>query len=73
MKLSNEEHIRVIKIRDEEVKFLQKDVQAWKEIIDKGGDEVLSLKRMITELEEKNKKLNEKLNEVIYNKASAYK
>jgi hypothetical protein len=30
-------------------------------------------KQIIGDLEEKNRKLNEKLNEVIYNKASAYK
>jgi GTPase involved in cell partitioning and DNA repair len=46
---------------------------AWKEMMDKGSDEVAQLKQIIGELEEKNRKMNEKLNEVIYNKASAYK
>ena len=46
---------------------------AWKEVIDKGSDEVGQLKQIITELEDKNRRLNEKLNEVIYNKASVYK
>lgn len=46
---------------------------AWKEVIDKGSDEVAQLKQIIADLEDKNRKLNEKLNEVIYNKASAYK
>lgn len=32
--------MRVITLKDEEIRFLQKDISAWKEIIDKGGDEV---------------------------------
>ena len=41
--------------------------------MDKGTDEIGELKEAIVALEEKNRKLNEKLNEVIYNKAAAYK
>lgn len=33
----------------------------------------MHLEQIIADLEEKNRKLNEKLNEVIYSKASAYK
>ena len=73
LKYSNEEHIKTIHLKDEEVRFLHKEIQTWKEVIDKSGDEVTALKEIIADLEDKNRKLNEKLNEIIYNKASAYK
>ena len=60
-------------MKDEEIRFLQKDINAWKESIDRSGDEISSLKQIIAEVEDKNRKLNEKINEIIYNKASAYK
>jgi predicted nucleic acid-binding Zn-ribbon protein len=73
LKYSNEEHIKTIHLKDEEVRFLHKEIQTWREVIDKSGDEVTALKEIIADLEDKNRKLNEKLNEIIYNKASAYK
>ena len=60
-------------VKDEEIRFLQKDINAWKEVMNRGGEEISELKLIISELEDKNRRLNEKLNEVIYNKASAYK
>jgi hypothetical protein len=41
--------------------------------MNKNNKDVDYYKHIIGDLEEKNRKLNEKLNEVIYNKASAYK
>ncbi len=73
LKYQNEEQLRLMNAKDEEVRFLHKDLQAWKEVCDKSADETSELKAIIADIEDKNRRLSEKLNEVIYNKASAYK
>ena len=73
MKYQNEENMRTLNMKDEEVRFLQKDIIAWKEICAKGEEEIHDLKEIVADVEDKNRKLNEKINEIIYNKASAYK
>ena len=42
-------------------------------MLDKAGEDYLNTKNIINDLEQKNRKLNEKLNEVIYKKAARYK
>ena len=42
-------------------------------MLEKSDEDSDNYKAIITELEEKNRKLNDKLNEVIFNKAAAYK
>ena len=42
-------------------------------MLEKSDEDIAGYQTIIAELEEKNKKLNEKLNEVIFNKAAAYK
>ena len=73
IKYQNEENIRVISCKDEENRRLQRDLETMREIIDKGGQEIQRLQDIIADLEDKNRKMNEKLNEVIYNRATAYK
>lgn len=73
MKYQNEENLRVINTKDTEISYMQKDIAQLREIIDRGQEEQEELKKLIEELENKNRRLNEKLNEVIYNKAAAYK
>eukprot|EP00350_Pseudokeronopsis_sp_OXSARD2_P013445 CAMPEP_0170549880 /NCGR_PEP_ID=MMETSP0211-20121228/7993_1 /TAXON_ID=311385 /ORGANISM="Pseudokeronopsis sp., Strain OXSARD2" /LENGTH=57 /DNA_ID=CAMNT_0010856131 /DNA_START=2623 /DNA_END=2796 /DNA_ORIENTATION=+ len=41
--------------------------------MESGEKEINDLKALIQEVEEKNRQLNEKLNQVIYSKADAYK
>mmetsp|Transcript_9256 Transcript_9256/g.8706 ORF Transcript_9256/g.8706 Transcript_9256/m.8706 type:complete len:98 (+) Transcript_9256:691-984(+) len=45
----------------------------WKTAMESGEKEINDLKALIQEVEEKNRQLNEKLNQVIYSKADAYK
>lgn len=45
----------------------------YREILDKSDGEINQLKRIIADLEDKNKKLNDKINYIIYNKAALYK
>jgi hypothetical protein len=73
LKYQYEDLIKTFGLKEDENNFLQKDLMAWKDIMDKATDEISMLKRLVGELEEKNRKLNHKLNEVIYNKADAYK
>jgi len=42
-------------------------------MLEKAGEDFLNSKEIINDLELKNRKLNEKLNEVIYKKAARYK
>ena len=73
LRYQNEEAIRTINMKDEEIRFLQKDIMTWREMKDKQSDEIEALKQIITDLEDKNRKLNEKINSIIYNKAAIYK
>ncbi len=73
IKYQNEENMRTINLKEDENRFLQKDLQGWKEVLEKTSMENQRLNEIIEELEQKNRMMNEKLNEVIYNKASAYK
>ena len=72
-KYQQEESLRVINLKDQEILFLQKDLTQLRELIDRGQEDNEGLKRIISELEAKNRRLNDKLNHVIYNKAAAYK
>lgn len=65
--------MRVIGMKNEEIRQLQHDITTMQEYRKKDNNEIEHLQAIIAELEDKNRKMNEKLNEVIYNKASAYK
>ena len=73
LKYQNEELIRTLSLKDEEIRYLQKDVATWREILDKNQQENDELKAIIVDIEEKNRKLNEKISQIIYNKAALYK
>ena len=45
----------------------------WREVVDRLNNEGAELKKIIEELEMKNRKLVEKLNDQIYQKATEYK
>lgn len=53
--------------------MLNKDLLNWKELVDRVTSENTSLKQVIDDLEDKNRKLVEKINEQIMLKAVEYK
>ncbi len=53
--------------------MLAQQVADQKERVVHSIAEVDALKLVVTELEEKNRRLSDKLNEIIFNKASVYK
>jgi len=60
-------------LKNEEVHILNSDVLSWKDCVERMNSENEELKRVIEDLEVKNRKLVDKLNEFMYNKASEYK
>ncbi len=60
-------------LKEEENRALAQQVADQKERVVHSIAEVDALKLVVTELEEKNRKLSDKLNEIIFNKASVYK
>jgi len=73
LKYQQEESLRIINLKDQEILYLQKDLSQLRELLDRGQEEHEGLKVLIAELEAKNRRLNDKLTQVIYNKAAAYK
>lgn len=59
--------------KDEDNRALNQQICDQKERVIHSIAEVDALKLVVTELEEKNRRLSEKLNEIIFNKASVYK
>ena len=62
-----------INLKQCEIDTMQKDIQAWKEMVENLGLEKNQLLKMIEELEEKNRKLNDLLNQYMYNRAQEIK
>lgn len=60
-------------MKNEENSILNSELIQWKDVVDRLNNENNELKRVIEDLEGKNRKLVDKLNEFIYNKASEYK
>jgi len=57
----------------EEKHLLNTEIVDWRTCVDRLNNENEELKEVISDLESKNRKLVEKLNEFIYNKAAEYK
>ena len=72
-KYQNEEYLRQIHMKNQEISSQQTDIAQLRHMLEKSDEDSDNFKAIITELEEKNRKLNDKLNEVIFNKAAAYK
>lgn len=73
LRYQHEDSMRVIAVKNEEIRHLQNDMSGMREMHAKLERDIEHYQNIIADLEDKNRKLNEKLNEVIYNKASAYK
>lgn len=56
-----------------ENEVLRKEIIAWKEMVNKHVDENTELKKIIEDLEQKNRKLSESLDYYLYNRAADYK
>ncbi len=56
-----------------ENEVLRKEIISWKEMVNKHVDENTELKKIIEDLEAKNRKLSESLDYYLYNRATDYK
>ncbi len=65
--------MRKVLQKDEDNRILQKDLLDFREKAQHSCAEVDALKLVVSELEDKNKRLSDRLNEIIFNKASVYK
>ena len=68
MRYQNEEHIRSINIKNEEIESMMDNLDNLGKIIDKKENDIVDLKASIMQLEMKNRKLNETVNAAIYGK-----
>ncbi len=73
LRYAHEEQLRKIMQKEEDNRMLSQQIVDQKERVIHSIAEVDALKLVVTELEEKNRRLSEKLNEIIFNKASVYK
>jgi predicted RNase H-like nuclease (RuvC/YqgF family) len=63
----------VINVKQNEIECISKEIDAWKDVVERVNYENTDCKKIIEELEDKNKKLIETMNAHIYNKAADYK
>lgn len=56
-----------------EIELLRKEILVWKDMVNKHVDENTELKKIIEDLEHKNRKLSESLDYYLYNRAADYK
>lgn len=73
VRYQNEELERQLRQKQDDLAQAEHDLDRYKQIHGKTTNDVEHYLKIIEDLEEKNKKLNEKLNEVVFNKAAAYK
>ena len=73
MHYKNDETLRDLHHKTEDINSLNKDILSWKEVVDRLNSENKELQLVIEDLESKNRKLVEKINEQIYIKATEYK
>lgn len=73
MRYQNEETRREISHKNEEISALNRDILSWREVVERLNSENKELQLVIEDIENKNRKLVEKINEQIYMKAAEYK
>lgn len=66
MRYQNEEGIRQINIKNEEIESMMDQMDSLSKIISKKEDDIVDLKASICQLEMKNRQLNETVNKAIY-------
>jgi hypothetical protein len=65
--------MRQLSAKNEETMILNREVVSLKDHMDRSNEDRDGMEKIIEDLEYKNKKLVEKLNEFIYTKATEYK
>ena len=73
LKLQNDDLHQRLAAKSDESRQMQEEMFYWKETGERLQTEVNDLKRIVEDVEDKNRKLIEKLNEQIYMKATEYK
>ena len=73
LRYAHEEQLRKLMQKDEDARGLSQQVNDQRERVLHANAEVEALKLVVIELEEKNRRLSDKLNEIIFNKAAVYK
>ena len=65
--------MRQLSAKADETHSLNKEIANWKDVVDRMTSENVELKSIMEDLELRNRKLVDKLNEQIYNQATDYK
>lgn len=73
LRFQNEDNINTINVRNEENADLSQRLLESQHMLGERMAELENLASQMAEVEGKNKALNDKINEIIYNKASNYK
>ena len=73
LRFQNEDNINTINLRNHENADLNRDLLETKHTLGEREAELEELQAQMNEVEKKNRMLNDKINEIIYNKAATYK
>lgn len=73
LKYQNEQYYHQVQAKQEEIAQLNQEIMGWRDVVDRLNNESAELKKIIEDLEMKNRKLVDKLNDQIYQKATEYK
>ena len=73
LRFQNEDNINTINLRNHENADLNSELLAAKHALGEREAELEELQAQMNEVERKNRMLNDKINEIIYNKAAVYK
>lgn len=73
LRYAHDEVVRQLELKNDEYAILGRDILSWRDAVERLNSENQDMKGVIEDLESKNRKLVEKLNEFIYNKATEYK
>lgn len=73
LRFQNEDNINTINLRNHENADLNRELLETKHALGEREAELDELEAQMSEVEKKNRLLNDKINEIIYNKAAVYK
>jgi chromosome segregation ATPase len=71
MKYKNEESVRQINLKNEEIESMMDQMENLTAVIEKREDNIVDLKQTIVDIEMKNRKMNDVLNKAIHGKTQA--
>jgi len=73
LRLQNDENIKTISHRNDQIAVLQRDLIDLKRRVEDREKLIEDLRGQIQDVDCKNRQLNDKINEILYNKATMYK